>query len=380
MTGKGFKLLAALAVAMTAVFVIVLLAAVGPINLPGNWRKELGLTEGTPFPPCRLGLYRQSPKSPQAPTGHWRFEPPAPRAPVEGSAIAIGPIIYTTNGEIPDNLNTVLAYDTRSHTWSEPTKTPIGLNHSQAATYRGNLYLVGGYRNGEDATNKFWQYNPQANRWKELPPMGQARGATGTAVIGDKLYVVGGAPQTYGVSVSGSPYGTLEIYDFKTHTWESGPDIPVPRHHTAAAGLGGKLYVAGGRAGLLDLNNTNPPSDEFDRYDPATGRWERLSHLPLAVGFEGITTAGGKLVIVGGENQAGWEDGGGWVTPSTWAFDPKTDRWQRLPDLHIERRGFGAATVRGRIYALVGSYCPGLTPSGPQGTRTVESLPVSALR
>ena len=94
----------------------------------------------------------------------------------------------------------------------------------------------------------------------------------------------------------------------------------------------------------------------------------------------GITTAAGKVVIVGGEDQQQWEDGGGWATASGWAFDPRSDRWQRLPDLNIERRGMGAATVGGRIYVLMGSYCPGLTPKGPQGTRTVESLPVSAVR
>ena len=93
----------------------------------------------------------------------------------------------------------------------------------------------------------------------------------------------------------------------------------------------------------------------------------------------GIITAAGKIVIVGGENQARWEDGGGWITPSAWTFNPKTNRWQRLPDLHIERRGSGAATAGGRVYVLSGSYCPGVKPTGPVGTHTVESLPVSAV-
>jgi hypothetical protein len=381
MRWREFRLLWTLFIAMVVVFVVGVLAAVGPIDLPGRWRDALGFSDEFHYPPCRLGMYRHTPQSPPAPTGQqWRFEPSAPRAPVEGSAVAIGPVIYATNGERPYNLHTVLAYDTRSRTWSEPTRSPVGLNHSQAATYRGNLYLAGGYLEGEEATDSLWRYNPRSNRWKELPPMRLARGAAGAAVVGDKLYVAGGAPQTFGVSVTGgSPYGRLEIYDFKTETWDLGPDMPVPRHHTVAVGLDGKLYVAGGRAGLLDLNNDSPPSNEFDRYDPAKGAWERLPHLPLGVGFAGITSAAGKVVVVGGENQAHWEDGGGWATPSAWAFDPNDDRWQRLPDLNIERRGFGAATVGGRIYALMGSYCPGLTPNGPQGTKTVESLSVSAL-
>ncbi|HVQ59339.1 MAG TPA: kelch repeat-containing protein [Solirubrobacterales bacterium] len=378
---RGFKLLGTLTIAMLVVLVIGVLAATGPIELPGQWRQTLGLSDEFTYPPCRLGMYRHSPHSPPAPQRPaWRFEPRAPRAPVEGSAVAIGPVIYATNGERPENLRTVLAYDTRSKTWSQPTRSPVGLNHSQAAAYRGDLYLAGGYLEGDEATDSLWRYDPAADRWRELPPMGLARGGAGTAVIGDKLYVAGGAPQTFGVSLVGSPYGRLEIYDFESESWSTGPDMPDPRHHTVAVGLGGKLYVAGGRDGLLDLNNSTPPSAEFDRFDPIQNTWERLPQMPLGAGFVGITAAAGKVVIVGGEDQTQWEDGGGWASPSAWAFDPQTERWQRLPDLHIERRGFGAATAGGRVYALMGSYCPGLTAEGPRGTRTVESLPVAAVR
>jgi N-acetylneuraminic acid mutarotase len=381
MRGGAHRLLKVLLGAMSVVFGLGLLVAAGPLNLPGDWRETLGFEEESGYPPCELGMYRKSPASPPAPDRpRWRFEPRAPRAPVEGGAVAIGPLIYATNGEKPGNLHTVLAFDTRTGRWSEPTRSPVGLNHTQPVAYRGDLYLTGGYLDGDVPTDGLWRYDPQADRWQELPPMDLPRGGAGTAVVGDKLYIAGGAPQTFGVSLEGSAYGRLEIFDFEDETWETGPDMPVPRHHTVAVGLGGKLYVAGGRAGLLDTNNDTPPSDEFDRYDPASEEWERLPPLPLGAGFMGITTAAGKVVIVGGEDQQHWEDGGGWATPSAWAFDPRSDRWQRLPDLNIERRGMGAATVGDRIYVLMGSYCPGLTPDGPQGTRTVESLPVSAVR
>jgi N-acetylneuraminic acid mutarotase len=367
--------------AMGVVFVLGVLAAAGPIDLPGNWREKLGFEDGWTYPPCKLGMYRNSPASPPQPKApRWRFEPPAPRAPVEGGAVAIGPTIYATNGEAPENIHTVLAYDTRTKRWSEPTRSPVGLNHSQPVAYRGDLYLTGGYLDGDVPTDGLWRYDPEDDRWRELPPMGLPRGGAGTAVVGDELYVAGGAVQTFGVSLEGSAYDRLEIYDFEDETWETGPDMPVARHHTVAIGLGGKLYVAGGRAGLLDTNNDTPPSDEFDRYDPVAEEWERLPPLPLGAGFMGITTAAGKVVIVGGEDQQHWEDGGGWATASAWAFDPRSDRWQRLPDLNVERRGMGAVTVGDRIYVLMGSYCPGLTPDGPQGTKTVESLPVSAVR
>lgn len=374
------KVLAALAAVMSALFVVGVLATANVINLPGTWKTKLGLQEETPNPPCRLGLYRESPSSPKPGPGKWRFEPEMPKGPVEGGAIAIGPVIYATNGSYPGNLHTFLTFDTRTGRWSEPSRTPIGLNHSQAATYKGDLYLAGGYLDGEAATNQFWSYDPETKEWTQLPPMNMARGAAGSAVVGDKLYVAGGAPQTFGVHSEGSAYGTLEIYDFKTGEWSRGPDMPVPRHHLAAAGLGGKFYVVGGRIGLLDTNNDIPPTGEFNRYDPKTEKWERLPELPFPASYPGITTAAGKIVVAGGEDQSRWEDGGGWVTPAAWAFDPKANRWQRLPDLNIERRGMGAASTNGRIYVLAGSHCPGIKPNGPTPTHTVESLPISAVR
>jgi len=380
MQSKGMKVLAVLAAAMSVLLVVGVLAAAEVINLPGSWRTTLGFNDPTPNPPCRLGMYREAPKSPPAPAGHWRFEPEAPRAAVEGSATAIGPVIYATNGSYPGDLHRVIAYDTRTRKWSEPTQTPIGLNHSQAVAYKGDLYLAGGYLDGDQPTNQLWRYDPESDEWTQLPSMVEPRGAAATAVVGGKLYVAGGAPRTFGVTAEGSAYDSLEIYDFKTESWSTGPDMPVARHHLVGAGLDGKFYAAGGRSGLLDTNNDVPPTGEFDRYDPETDRWERLPPMPFPAGYMGITTAAGKIVIVGGEDQTHWEDGGGWTTPTAWTFDPKTNRWQRLPDLHIERRGMGAATADGRVYVLMGSYCPGIKPTGPVGTHTVESLPISMVR
>lgn len=358
---------------MVAVLVVGVLAGAHVINLPGNLRATLGFETPTPNPPCHLGMYRKDPKSPPAPAGHWRSEPEMPRTQVEATAVAIGPVIYTAGGSPPGNLHTVLAFNTRTRRWSEPTHIPIGLDHSEAATYDGKLYLAGGYLNGEEPTTDFWQYDPQTNHWAQLPSMHQPpRAAGATAVIGHKLYVAGGAPQTFNVS-SFSIYNTLEIYDFDTSRWSFGAPMKVGRHHISGAAVGGKLYVVGGR-GEKDRS-----LNIFERYDPATDEWESLPKLPLGVGSPRVVAADGKIVVVGGEDQLNWENGGGWVTPTAWAFDPKLNRWARLPDMRFERRGGGAGIADGRIYAIGGSYCPGLKPNGPVGTHTVESLPVSAV-
>lgn len=374
MPPRGSRFLAAAAGAMTVVLVLGILAAGNAIDLPGNWKARLGLEQRVPDNPCRVGLFRRSPPSPQPLPGGWRFEPEIPRTIFEGSAVAIGPVIYTAGGSPPGNLRTVLAFDTRNGRWSRPTALPTGLSHSQAAAHDGDLFLAGGFLEGEEATDGFWRYDPSANEWTRLPPMGLARGGAATAVLGDKLYVAAGTRQTFGLDDPPPPFKRLEIYDFETKSWSTGPDAPFAVHHVNAVALDGKVYLAGGRI------DHEASSEKFFRYDPAREEWNTLPDLPLGkTSSAAMVAAAGKVVVIGGDDEVGWEDGGGWVTPTAWAFAPATNRWQRLPDLEVERHAHGAAVASGRLYAIAGSPCPGIKPNGPVGTHTVESLPVAAL-
>jgi N-acetylneuraminic acid mutarotase len=369
------KFLAGLLAAMSVLFAVALLAYSEVIDLPGAWREELGFAEAAPDPPCHLGLYRRAPGSPAPAPGHWRLGPEAPRGQVEGSATALGRDVYLLGGGKPGNLHRVVRYDTRSGEWSEPAQLPVGLNHSPATAHNGRIYLAGGYLEGEAATARGFEFDPRADRWSEIPPMKRARGGAAAAAIGGKLYVVDGGPQFFDLDDPPPPFALLEIFDFRTRTWSTGTPPPIAVHHVAAAALGGKLYMAGGRV------DTERATANFLSYDPATERWTRLPDLPQgAIGSAGVVAAGGRIVVFGGDDEVGWEDGGGWVSAAAWAYDPATQQWTRLPDLHVERHAFGAAVAGNRIYAIAGSYCPGLKPTGPVATHTVESLPVSAVR
>jgi len=87
------------------------------------------------------------------------------------------------------------------------------------------------------------------------------RAAGAVTVIGHKLYVAGGAPQTFNIS-SFPVYNTLEIYDFDTGKWSFGAPMQIGRHHISGAALGGKFYVVGGRGGK------DRSLDIFESYDP----------------------------------------------------------------------------------------------------------------
>jgi Kelch motif len=365
------KILALLLVALSILFGAAVLAYADVIDLPGSWRTQLGLQEEAPNPPCRPGLYRRSPGSPAPVPGQWKFEPEAPKAPIEGGAARIGSTIYIAGGNEPGNLHTVLAFDTRSGRWSEPTKLPVGLNHVAAAAYDGKLYLAGGFLEGEDETDLFLEYDPATGKWSKMPPMKRARGGAAAVTVGDRLYVIDGGSQDYGVEDSRPPYAHLEVFDFRTGTWSTKAPPPVGVHHVMAALLDGKIYMAGGR---IDEETSSPA---FVRYDAASDRWTRLPDLPEGkISSLGVVAVAGQIVVFGGDDEENWKEGGGFVSPTAWAYDPETRKWTRLPDMHVERHAFGAAAAGGRVYAIAGSYCPGFKPNGAVVTHTVESLRV----
>jgi N-acetylneuraminic acid mutarotase len=305
----------------------------------------------------------RSPAEPPPGPGSWLREPDLPSQD-EVQAASVGDrILVGTGSDLGDNrtvsVDRLSTYDPQTGQHEEAPPTPETLDHTQFVTYGGDLYVVGGFSNGQ-ATNGLWRYSPDDGEWTELEGMNQSRGAHGAAVIGDRLYVVGGELD-YALE-SLPAIATMEVYDFKTGEWSEGPAMPTARHHFGAAALDGKLYAVGGRdAGEISL-------DAVERFDPATSRWEALPPLPEGSGALTVTAAGGEVYAIGG----GHDEAGGWVSPATWAFDPGPGQWRRAPNLGVPRHGHAAASFDGRIFVFGGSPCLGFGRSD-----SVESLPAS---
>jgi N-acetylneuraminic acid mutarotase len=127
--------------------------------------------------------------------------------------------------------------------------------------------------------------------------------------------------------------------------------MPSPRNHLAAAGVAGKVYVAGGRSG-----ESARLSNALEEYDPSTGEWARKTPLPTARGGIAGAEANGRLYVFGGEgnrmNPLGMFD-------EVEAYDPATDTWQRLDPMAVPRHGIGAAPLDGRIYIPGGATVEG---------------------
>jgi serine/threonine-protein kinase PknK len=275
----------------------------------------------------------------------------------EVGAARAGRFAYVVGGFLPGAHPTtglVERYDLIADRWRRIRALPTPVNHPAAATYRGDLYVVGGYTANAGLTGEtraFWRYDVAHDAWRRMPSAPTARGALGAAVIGDRLYAAGGA-------AGGRALARLEIFDFTTRRWRRGPDMAVAREHIGATASAGALYVVGGRPGDLRV---------AERYVPGRRRWERLPDMITGrSGIAAVALPDGRIVAFGGET------GGGTIRPVE-AYDPARRRWRGLPGMRTPRHGLGGAALGNRVFALEGGVRPGFSSS-----RLVEALDVPA--
>jgi Kelch motif protein/kelch motif-containing protein len=291
--------------------------------------------------------------------GGWERLRPSLLARTEVAAARAGDRIYVVGGfagtegsALGATTAAVERYDPRRDRWSRARSMPLALNHPAAATWRGRVYVVGGYTAStglEGDSAALLRYDPPRDRWARLADMPTARGALAVGVAGDRLYAAGGA-------AGGRALRTLEVYDLRRDRWRRGPPMPTAREHLAGAVHGGAFYVLAGRS--AEQGNVAVA----ERFVPGRGRWERLPAMRKPRGGIAAAVVGGRIVVVGGEEQAG-------TIAEVEAYDPARRRWRALPDLPTPRHGLGAVAFGGRVLVLEGGVAPGFSFS-----RAAEAL------
>jgi len=114
----------------------------------------------------------------------------------------------------------------------------------------GGKFYVMGEAGGADHSGKLSVYDPATNQWTVKTPLGLGRYGAGTAVLGDKLYVMGGWRADRGI------VDVTIVYDPVTDTWTRRAPLPSPRSGTKGTTilLNGKprIELVGGLPGLGD--------------------------------------------------------------------------------------------------------------------------------
>ena len=279
----------------------------------------------------------------------WQHGVDAPEGRTEVTAAAVGGRIVVAGGFSQDGRASAHAdlYDPAADRWSRLPDLPIAVHHAMAASDGRRAYVVGGYAIGTaltGASRRVFSIRPGESRWSELPRLPVSRAAGGAAVVGGRLYVVGG---TFGATPQLARRSF--VLDLRTRRWTAFAGVPQQREHLGAAALGDRIYVLGGRTAAARFKRA-------DAWDVSERRWVRVRDMPTARGGTSATARNGRLVSIGGESSAG-------TNREVEEFDPRTGRWRQLAPLPEGRHGLGAAAVGRRLMVLMGGPQPGLTVS-----------------
>ena len=218
--------------------------------------------------------------------------------------------------------------------------------------YHNTVWVIGGFEpQGSTiegvASARVLYLNQAQTAWVEGPELHHARAAGAAAVVGNKIVVAGGR------TVGTPPQEVAPTEVFDGTSWHDAAPIPVPGDHLAAASDGTYLYVVGGRR-LEPAANTAA----VQRFDPAADRWVQLPAAPGKVSDAGAAIVGGRLIVVGGESA-------GAVFSTVWSYDLASSTWTSLPDLAAPRHGLAVAVIGSTLYAIDGASQTGHNASTP---------------
>jgi N-acetylneuraminic acid mutarotase len=209
------------------------------------------------------------------------------------------------------------------------------------------IYLVGGSDDtGVGITDNVDSYDPRTNQWDSIAPIPEPRDHIGVASYNGKLYAVGG------FNGEDIPTGQLLIYDPKTDRWEEGKPMPTPRGALTADFVNGTLYAIGGVDNSHNVVSTN------EAYDPVTDTWTQKAAMPTARHHLTSSVVDGKIYAIGGRLL-----GNGVPRPVNEAlsnfndnemYDPIQDKWIVLEPMLSKRSGLASAAVNSGIYVLGG--------------------------
>ena len=218
--------------------------------------------------------------------------------------------------------------------WAKAGETTTQRSETGTAVVGGKVYLMGGEAEGRQDSPLAQEFDPATGRWRDLAPMPKGASHVGVAALGGKIYVAGG----FTANVHKNPLDQFAAYDIAKNDWQALPPLPAPLGSVGLAAVGGKLHVIGGRAPDGKTVGTHSV------FDPASGKWTTAAPLPVARDHLGIVVADGKIYIVGGRTNATVDNVG-----LTDVYDPSTDKWQSLAAMPTPRSSGAIAYYKGLI-------------------------------
>ena len=190
---------------------------------------------------------------------------------IGGASVHPGRKLVSLGPAVPHrSLDANEMYDPATNKWEKRSPMPTARNHTAAGVVGGKIYVIGGrlaaaYLSAGSNTDVVEEYDPAADTWGAAGlRMPTARSGMGWATYQNRIYVAGG--QIYDAHLFAA-VRAVEAYDPSANQWSVLPVLPTARHGVNAAVVGTRLYVIGGhlQGGFIGGEGANSDVNEvFD--------------------------------------------------------------------------------------------------------------------
>ena len=261
---------------------------------------------------------------------------------VSGKIYAIGG--SDDNGEFAVNE----MYDPVTNKWSTKAAMLTARTGFATAVYENKIYVIGGSV-GDSFTSKVEVYNTVSDTWQSVEAMPTPRADLSANIVDGKIYLMGG--KTYAnVATDQGLTRVTQVYDVKTDTWSTSTAMPIALQGYASAVIGTKIYIIGGskHSILGDDSSVNT----LQIYDTQTDKWTNGSPLDYPVSYGSAVATMGfmapmRIYYIGGYSMGSFSD-------KTLIYDVEADSWSEGTKMSTFRAYLGLTVVDDVIYAIGG--------------------------
>ena len=258
------------------------------------------------------------------------------------------------------SLNSTEIYDTETDCWSKGKDMPTVRSGTVAAVLNNKIYVIGGGLKLPDGRFQFFRtveiYNPEKDIWTSGPDMLMPHDYPAAVVYNNHIYVIGGhhPDATNGGPMTDPGFSFCEVFSLEEAAWHELAPMPEPRFALASAVINNKIVVMGG-AGLREEGFMN--FNLMESYDPVSNRWsDSVIRLPWPAAGLGALAHNNRLFIIGGKSDNTIENRAA-------CFEPNLNTWVEIDQLKEGRIVMGVVSLGDTIYLLGGRGPDGKTPT-----------------
>ncbi|CRK93246.1 CLUMA_CG006789, isoform A, partial [Clunio marinus] len=223
-------------------------------------------------------------------------------------------VLLVIGGQAPKAIRSVECYDLRDEKWYQAAELPSRRCRAGLAVLGDKVYAVGGF-NGSLRVRTVDVYDPSTDQWTSCCSMEARRSTLGVAVLNSCIYAVGGFDGSTGLN-------SAEVFDPKSQEWRLIATMSTRRSSVGVGVLNGLLFAVGGYDG-----STRQCLASVECYNPLLDSWSCVAEMSARRSGAGVGVVNGLLYAVGGHD-------GPLVRKSVEAYNADTNQWHQPAQNH----------------------------------------------